>query len=95
MSSYIYDKECLDRYGMKTCVLFESSKDIFDMRPLDYDNKSQTKLKIARAKLYEAIPKLLMNRYTVVIVEMVDTFHEVTAVHLPVQCALNTPPILQ
>lgn len=50
---------------------------------------------LERQKLVEMIPKMLVNRYTVVIVEQIRTNKEITAIHLPMQSQLTTPPILQ
>lgn len=84
------------RYGVRTCTLTEKDKDMFETNLLDQHD--ETNLLIRRTRLYEAIPRLLDNRYTVVVIEIISQsplIKDITAVHLPVQAYLNTPPIIQ
>jgi hypothetical protein len=91
--SDIYDKECVDRYGSKTCILFQKFHDTFELRMLD---KSMEYLAIEKKHFFEIIPNLLSHKYTVVIVEKcIDDKSQIKAIHLPVQSHLTIPPILQ
>jgi hypothetical protein len=90
-----YDKECSERYGVKTCIFEETDKDRFEMRLLDELSKSFQSMYIQRNNLYEAIPRMLTNKYTVVIIEQLTGSQEITAIHMPVQSYLTTPPIIQ
>jgi len=92
-SECIYDKECADRYGIKTCILIEMLKDTFELRVLDCP--VYNRIQVPKKRFYEIIPKMLMNKYTVVVIEQYPHSKEITAVHLPVQSHLTTPPILQ
>ncbi|NBP01180.1 MAG: hypothetical protein EBU90_13785 [Proteobacteria bacterium] len=94
MASY-FDQECRERYGSYTCIFFETSKNRFEVRLLDGSQDPGLIYFIDRMNLVEMIPKMLVNRYTVVIVEEIRKTKEITAVHLPMQSQLNTPPILQ
>lgn len=96
-SNNVFDKECSDRYGQHTCILVETTNNIFEVRLLDEPQNTlqQHGYYIARTNLYEVIPKMLMKNYTVVIAELCQGLKEISAVHHPVQSSLNTPPILQ
>jgi hypothetical protein len=60
------------------------------------DNGQTSKDALQRSDLYMVVPKLIANNYTVVIVEEAGQYgKEITAVHLPVQNQLITPPIIQ
>lgn len=86
------------RYGIRTCMMTEVEQDMFETKLLDQHDNTDMCLLIRRSRLYEAIPRLLDNRYTVVVIEIISnipTVKDITAVHLPVQAYLNTPPILQ
>lgn len=83
-SSTMYDKECLERYGPMTCILFEmkdSSNIFYETRYLN--NLCDEKKLINKDVFYELIPYLLSEKYTVVVVEEVDNKHEITAIHKP------------
>jgi hypothetical protein len=84
----MYDTECRERYGKKTCILLESN-DKFEMKLLDV---MQSETCVEKEKLFEFVPKMLLQKYTVVIV---DAYKEITAVHLPAQSHLMSPPIIQ
>jgi hypothetical protein len=88
----MYDTECKERYGTKTCILLEN-KGKFEMRLLD--GRKSTFGFVAREHLYEFVPKMLLEKYTVVIVESNNDNREITAVHLPAQSHLMSPPIIQ
>lgn len=84
------------RYGIRTCMMTEVEEDMFETKLLDQHENMDTSLLIRRARLYEAIPRLLDNKYTVVIIEIISKspcLKDITAVHLPVQSYLNTPPL--
>jgi ethanolamine utilization protein EutA (predicted chaperonin) len=76
----IFDKACLDIYGNRTCILFEISKDIFQLRFLD-----NTKNKIVnKQEFYIQIPSLLEKSYTVIVVEKIEDLNmEIVAIHSP------------
>lgn len=90
-----YDKECLDRYGARTCIFIETKKDKFEVRLMDEISKQHQSMYVQRNYLYEAVPRMLTNKYTVVIIEQFVDTQEITAVHMPVQAHLTTPPIIQ
>lgn len=100
MATHVYDKECIERYGRKTCIIIQKTNlQKYEMRLLEKikEGKIET-YEIEKNSFYYLIPNLLKYRYTVVIVEElpVEGNHkEITAVHLPVQATLNTPPIIQ
>lgn len=89
----LFDNECILRYGQKTCILIHYIKDIFELRLLD-ESLDDRKMVSQRA-FYDLIPKLLTDQYTVVIVETINGGRAITAVHLPKQAQLATPPIIQ
>lgn len=96
MSSKKYDEECIRRYGIKTCIVSQLYDDIFELRLMDF-SKSEI---IYRKNLYSIIPEMLTNNYTVILIENfkdenLKVIPEITAVHMPVQAYLNTPPIIQ
>lgn len=89
-----YDKECLDRYGIKTCLLIENKPGDFELRVLDCPVYKTIYVK--RKSLCEIIPKMIGNKYTVVVIEnCLNDVKEITAVHMPLQPFLNAPPIIQ
>ena len=77
----IFDKYCLDIYGEKTCIFFEISHDLFEMRFLDVTDKNFNNIK--RSNFYINIPKLVEKAYTVVIVEniQITNIKEIVAIH--------------
>jgi hypothetical protein len=91
--SDIYDRECIDRYGPKTCILFQKANENYELRMLD---NSMEYILIQKKHFFEIIPNLLSHKYTVVIVERcLENKLEIKAIHLPVQSHLTIPPILQ
>jgi len=92
MCENIYDTECKERYGSKTCILLES-RNRFEMRLLDGMERAYKF--VEREKLFEFVPEMLLQKYTVVIVENNNNNNEITAVHLPAQSHLMSPPIIQ
>jgi len=95
MAGSTFDQECRERYGSFTCIFIETIQNRFEVRLLDGSQDSKLVYYMDRKNLVEMIPKMLFNRYTVVIIEEVRKTKEITAVHLPMQSQLNTPPILQ
>jgi hypothetical protein len=90
-----YEKDCIERYGSKTCLLIQYN-DKYEIRLLDtIPNKMLEKYMILKDSFSELIPKLLSHKYTVVLIEKVENKREITAVHLPVQSHLTIPPIIQ
>jgi hypothetical protein len=91
-----YDKECLERYGEKTCIIVHKDEQC-ELRLLDKVRKHGEVSYVTKSSLYQTIPDLLMTKYTVVVVEYLEQNNqkEITAVHLPVQAMLNPPPLLQ
>jgi hypothetical protein len=80
----IFDKPLLDIYGNRTCILFEISKDVFQLRYLD--NTINTT--VNRTEFYIQIPTLVEKLYTVIVVEKIiqDSNHsnmEIVAIHSP------------
>jgi hypothetical protein len=89
----IFDKHCLNLYGLKTCILFYEDNYNIEVRLLDkintYDNTFQ---KIKEDSLYKDIPFFLENKYTVIIVKNINSLYnkdnpfdtkEITDIHLP------------
>lgn len=91
MSSNMYDDECIQRYGIKTCIVAELQDDEYELRSLDDKSVKM----INKSKLYYIIPETLKKHYTVILVQKINGSSEITAVHLPVQSYLNNPPIIQ
>jgi len=79
----LYDKECRNIYGDKTCIIFQ--KDIYNYHLRLMDILEDTSL--YHDSLYRVIPKLLKSKYIVIIVEEVihnDTkINTITGVHFP------------
>ena len=76
----IFDKPCLDIYGNRTCILFEISKDVFQLRFLD---KNRNKM-VNRTEFYIQIPTLVEKLYTVIVVEKIENLNmEIVAIHSP------------
>lgn len=92
-----YDKECIERYGDKTCILIEiSNKDSIKESEKTYQIRYMDKIKLNQhfnvnskneylsSKLfYKFIPHLLTHNYTVVVVENIELKKEITAIHKP------------
>lgn len=97
-----FDTECRHRYGDKTCILYQIDNDnvtyqarVLDGNGTDGNNNSPYIYKVEKNSFYVLIPKLLVQNYTVVIVEKLNNIKDITAVHLPVQIQLSNPPIIQ
>lgn len=93
-----FDMECRQRYGEKTCILYQLDKSqTYQVRVLDTCDVDDSPLHytVEKSSFYVLIPRMLVKKYTVVIVDQVDRMKEVTAVHLPVQVQLTNPPIIQ
>ena len=78
----IFDQDCIETYGKKTCILFDLDDDNIEIRLLD--NIYQLKY-TRKNKLYNIIPSLLEKLYTVVLVEKIQKTNtkEIVAIHFP------------
>jgi regulator of extracellular matrix RemA (YlzA/DUF370 family) len=82
----IFDKHCELTYGKRTCILFETDSDKFQVRFL---NKTGTNIQhtniIHRNSFYKEIPNLVEDAYTVVVVEQIENIgkKEIVAIHSP------------
>lgn len=84
---YDIDKECIAKYGLRSCVLYEKNRMIYESRMLDNPRKNKY---INKHECAELIPDLLKQKYTIIIIEN----KEIIAVHLPVvQSHMFLPPI--
>lgn len=83
-NTHLFDNYCIELYGYRTCILFHIDLDNIEVRLLDSINYDQIKY-INKNSLYNEIPNLLKNNYTVVLVEkLLDTnTTEITTIHLP------------
>lgn len=84
----IFDKHCLNLYGVKTCILFYEDNYNIEIRLLDKINKNINEIvkfeKIKQDSLYKYIPFFLDKRYTVVIIKNTSkNKKEITDIHLP------------
>jgi hypothetical protein len=83
----LFDKYCIELYGEKTCILFYIDQNTIEVRMLDkirYDINYPTRY-INKGFLYNEIPNLLKNNYTVILVENIlnSNTTEITSIHLP------------
>ena len=83
-NTHLFDNYCIELYGYRTCILFHIDLNNIEVRLLDSINYDQIKY-INKNSLYNEIPNLLKNNYTVVLVEkLLDTnTTEITTIHLP------------
>jgi len=83
-NTHLFDNYCIELYGYRTCILFHIDLNNIEVRLLDRINYDQIKY-INKNSLYNEIPNLLKNNYTVVLVEkLLDTnTTEITTIHLP------------
>ena len=76
-----FDKHCKDNYGEKCCILYYIDKENVEVRLLDrlFNPVFVTK----KNKLYKIIPEYLSKKYTVVVVEMIESLgkKDITAIH--------------
>lgn len=88
-----FDKECRQRYGEKTCILYQIDNldEIYQCRVLD----THIQKLVEKSSFYITIPKMLVEKYTVVIIEQIEGVRDITSVHLPMQVQLSNPPIIQ
>lgn len=80
------DRECVAKYGLKSCVLYEKNRMTYESRILDNPRKNKY---INKNECAELIPELLKQKYTIIIIEN----KEIIAVHLPMQSQMFLPPI--
>ncbi len=77
-----FDKHCIDTYGEKCCLLYYIDPENIEVRLLNrLFNPIYT---IKKNKLYKIIPEYLSKKYTVVIVEMIESIvkKDITAIHV-------------
>ena len=77
-----FDKDCLDTYGKKCCIFYYIDNENIEVRLLDrLLNPAYTTTK---PNLYTLIPDYLSKKYTVVVVEMIESIgkKDITAVHV-------------
>lgn len=86
-NTHLFDKHCIELYGDKTCILFHIDLFNIEVRLLDHIryNKNDGVKYINKNSLYNEIPNLLKNNYTVVLVEYLlnTNTYEITTIHLP------------
>lgn len=86
-NTHLFDKYCIELYGEKTCILFYIDQNSIEVRLLDKIryNKNYPVRYIDKNFLYNEIPNLLKNNYTVVLVEYIlnSNTTEITSIHLP------------
>lgn len=86
-NTHIFDKHCIELYGDRTCILFHVDLLNIEVRLLDHIryNKNNGVKHINKNSLYNEIPNLLKNNYTVILVEYLlnTNTHEITTIHLP------------
>jgi len=83
-NTHLFDNYCIELYGYRTCILFHIDLNNIEVRLLDRINYDQIKY-INKKSLYNEIPNLLKNNYTVVLVEKLLNTNttEITTIHLP------------
>jgi uncharacterized Fe-S cluster-containing protein len=86
-----FDTECVSRYGAKTALLYKINDTEYMYKNLFKSNRK----KVQATLLYEFIPKLLKDKFTVLVIEAGEESTEITAVHLPVQTTLQSVPFIQ
>lgn len=91
-----FDAECRQRYGEKTCIIYQIDPPQYQIKMLD-SNCTKTDQVVDKNSFYTLIPQMLVQDYTVVIVEQLgnSSVREITTVHLPKQVQLSNPPIIQ
>jgi hypothetical protein len=86
-NTHLFDKHCIELYGNKTCILYHVDLLNIEVRLLDQIryNKNYSVKYINKSYLYNEIPNLLKNNYTVVLVEKLlnTNIIDITSVHLP------------
>ena len=86
-NTHLFDKHCIELYGNKTCILFHIDSFNIEVRLLDHIryNKNYPVRYINKNSLYNEIPNLIKNNYTVIIVEHILNTNttEITSIHLP------------
>jgi len=77
-----FDKYCIDTYGEKCCLLYYVDKENIEVRLLD--RLFNPAYIIQKNKLYKVIPDYLSKKYTVVVVEMIETTSkkDITSIHI-------------
>lgn len=87
INTHSFDKHCIESYGNKSCILFHIDSFNIEVRLLDHIryNKNYPVRYINKNSLYNEIPNLLKNNYTVILVEYIINTRttEITSIHLP------------
>ena len=83
-NTHLFDKHCIELYGNKSCILFHIDSFNIEVRLLDHIKYSPVRY-INKNSLYNEIPNLLKNNYTVILVEHIlnTNTKEITSIHLP------------
>lgn len=83
-NTHLFDKHCIELYGNKSCILFHIDLFNIEVRLLDCIKYNPVRY-INKNSLYNEIPNLLKNNYTVILVEHVlnTNTKEITSIHLP------------
>jgi hypothetical protein len=78
----IFDKHCIDTYGEKCCLLYYIDSENIEVRLLD--RLFNPAYIIQKNKLYKVIPDYLSRKYTVVVVEMIESIgkKDITSIHV-------------
>jgi hypothetical protein len=77
-----FDKHCIDTYGRKCCLLYYIDKENIEVRLLD--RLFNPAYIIQKNNLYKVIPDYLSKKYTVVVVEMIESTgkNDITSIHI-------------
>lgn len=77
-----FDKHCIDTYGEKCCLLYYIDKENIEVRLLD--RLFNPVYVIQKNNLYKVIPDYLSKKYTVVVVEMIESTgkNDITSIHV-------------
>uniref|UniRef100_A0A6C0E0R4 Uncharacterized protein n=1 Tax=viral metagenome TaxID=1070528 RepID=A0A6C0E0R4_9ZZZZ len=87
----LYTNECMERYGIKTCMLYQRSNVVCggeeicdsDMYVLKFLDRRREEEVVSKKLFFELIPNLLAEFYTVVVIDKINMKYEMTAVHKP------------
>lgn len=77
-----FDKHCVDTYGEKCCLLYYIDKENIEVRLLD--RLFNPIYIVKKDNLYTVIPDYISKKYTVVVVEMIESIgkKDITAIHV-------------
>lgn len=80
-----YDKECMEQYGKKTCIIIKEitiPQSMHNKAELRFLDKNGTFL-TTQVHLADIIPNLLSYNYYVIIVDKTSHSQNITAIHCP------------